>query len=303
MCRDVPSPTTTTNDGPTLRQHSEANNRKPPKCQTAFPHKRQKLILGPSDKKTAVRTTGAWQTKEVMHNTAGSGKQSALKPFLPESCHRGAESKESEHVCSLPLPQRGTAPCCPRAQTPRCCAAPLRTSARWEEGTDSVRNSPEPKRSTTDDGMGPELKGRTGGPSVRTQRKWCHAPPPLASPGERSVCDCQVKSNFEGGFGSPGVCAIEHGGCPGAVLEPDTPKHFGPLKGGWVGGGGWAGTKNTNRYIVPGLSFEGGIFNVQQTTFVPICPHGEERSMGPQNQKWLHNSYPLWGPGKMPRKN
>ena len=53
----------------------------------------------------------------------------------------------------------------------------------------------------------------------------------------------------------------------------------------------WAGSDNivarpqilphTNRYLVPGLSFEGGIFNEQQTTFVPICPHGGERSIWP----------------------
>ena len=67
--------------------------------------------------------------------------------------------------------------------------------------------------------------------------------------------------------------------------------------------GGWgAGTKNTNRYLVPGLSFEGRIFKEQQMTFVPIRPHGGERSMWPQNQKWLHKSCPLWGPEKMPRK-
>ena len=48
-------------------------------------------------------------------------------------------------------------------------------------------------------------------------------------------------------------------------------KHFGPLKGA-----GGAGTKNTNRYLMPELSFEGGIFNELQTTFVPICPHGGE---------------------------
>ena len=39
---------------------------------------------------------------------------------------------------------------------------------------------------------------------------------------------------------------------------------------------------HTNRYLVPGLSFEGGIFNEQQTTFVPICLHGGERSIWPQ---------------------
>ena len=40
---------------------------------------------------------------------------------------------------------------------------------------------------------------------------------------------------------------------------------------------------HTNRYLVLGLSFEGGIFNQQQTTFVPICPCGRERLMWPQN--------------------
>ena len=44
-------------------------------------------------------------------------------------------------------------------------------------------------------------------------------------------------------------------------------KIFGPLKGG---GGGW----DTSRYLAPGLSIEGGIFNEQQWTFVSICPHG-----------------------------
>ena len=86
----------------------------------------------------------------------------------------------------------------------------------------------------------------------------------------------------------------------GAQVQSLTPpKQFGPLKGGW-GVGGW---DHTNRYCVPVLSFEGGIFNEQQTTFVPICPHGGERSMWPQNQKWPHKSCPLGGPGKMPRKN
>ena len=65
---------------------------------------------------------------------------------------------------------------------------------------------------------------------------------------------------------------------------------------------GGAGTKNTDRYLVPGLTFEGRIFNEQQTTFVPTCPHSGERSMWPQNQKWLHKSCPLWGPEKMLRK-
>ena len=36
---------------------------------------------------------------------------------------------------------------------------------------------------------------------------------------------------------------------------------------------------STNRHLVPGLSFKGGIFNEQQIMFVPICPHGGERSM------------------------
>ena len=86
------------------------------------------------------------------------------------------------------------------------------------------------------------------------------------------------------------VLAHHHGGCPGAVLDPDTPQTFWPLEGGGGRGGGGAGTKNTNCYLMPGLSFEGGIFNEQQTTFVPICPHGGERSMWPLNQKWLHKS-------------
>ena len=51
-----------------------------------------------------------------------------------------------------------------------------------------------------------------------------------------------------------------------------TPRH--PLK---RGGGGW----DTNRYLVPGLSFEGGIFNEQQTTFVPICTHGPCKTLLP----------------------
>ena len=66
-------------------------------------------------------------------------------------------------------------------------------------------------------------------------------------------------------------------------------------------GGGGAGTKNTNRYLVPGLSFEGGMFNEQQH-LSPFVPMAGERLMWPQNQKWLHKSCPLWGPGKMPRK-
>ena len=89
------------------------------------------------------------------------------------------------------------------------------------------------------------------------------------------------------------------GGAQVQSLTPTPPKHSDPLKGG----GGVAGTKNTNRYLVPGLSFEGGVFNEQQTSFVPICPHGGERSMWPQKQKWLHKSCPLWGPAKMLRKN
>ena len=56
------------------------------------------------------------------------------------------------------------------------------------------------------------------------------------------------------------------GGAQVQFMTPTPPKHFDPLKGGRGG----AGTKNTNRYLVPRLSFEGGIFNQQQTTFVPI---------------------------------
>ena len=59
---------------------------------------------------------------------------------------------------------------------------------------------------------------------------------------------------------------------------------------------------HANRYLVLGLSFEDGIFNEQKTTFVPICPHGGERSIWPQNQKWLHKSCLLGGPSKVPRK-
>ena len=61
-------------------------------------------------------------------------------------------------------------------------------------------------------------------------------------------------------------------------MTPIPPKHFGPLKGGmggWVGGG----TKNTNRYLVPRLSFEGKSFKEQQTRFVPICPHGVQTTL------------------------
>ena len=55
------------------------------------------------------------------------------------------------------------------------------------------------------------------------------------------------------------------GGAQVQSLTPAPLKHFGPLKGrGW----------DTNHYLVPGLSFKGGIFNEQQTTFVPMCPHG-----------------------------
>ena len=56
------------------------------------------------------------------------------------------------------------------------------------------------------------------------------------------------------------------GGAQVQSLTPTTPKHVGPLKGGGRG----AGTKNTNRHLVPGLSFEGGFFNEQQRTFVPV---------------------------------
>ena len=59
---------------------------------------------------------------------------------------------------------------------------------------------------------------------------------------------------------------VPMGGAQVQSLTPTPPIHFGPLKGG--------GGKNTNRYLVPGLSFEGGIFNERQTIFVPICPHG-----------------------------
>ena len=45
-----------------------------------------------------------------------------------------------------------------------------------------------------------------------------------------------------------------------------TPPTFWPLERGRGGGGGW----DTKCYLVPGLSFKGGIFNEQQTTSVPI---------------------------------
>ena len=56
----------------------------------------------------------------------------------------------------------------------------------------------------------------------------------------------------------------------------------------------------TNHDLVPGLTFEGGIFNEQQT-FVPICPGGE-RSICSQNQKCLHKSCLLGGARKNAQK-
>ena len=51
------------------------------------------------------------------------------------------------------------------------------------------------------------------------------------------------------------VTAGAMGGAQVQSLTPTPPKHFRPVKGG-----GGAGTKNTNRYLVPRLSFQGGIF-------------------------------------------
>ena len=132
-----------------------------------------------------------------------------------------------------------------------------------------------------------------------------NARPNLSCPMGSPSLDKPFAANKSCARGHPRCFIHPMGGAQVQSLTPTPPEHFGPLKRG--GGGGWDQktplSPYTNRYLVPGLSFEGGIFNEQQTTFVPICPHGEERSMWPQNQKWLHKSCLLGGPGKMPRKN
>ena len=67
------------------------------------------------------------------------------------------------------------------------------------------------------------------------------------------------------------------GGTQVQSLTPTPPKHFGLLKGG--GGGG--------HQTLPRAGAE--LRRREQTTFVPICPHGGERSMWPQNQKCCTN--------------
>ena len=85
------------------------------------------------------------------------------------------------------------------------------------------------------------------------------------------------------------------GGAQVQSLTPTPRKHFGPLKGG---GGGWGGWDHTNRYLVSGLSFEGGIFNEQRTTFVPICPRGGKDRCGHKIRSGCTNPAFLGGQGK-----
>ena len=55
---------------------------------------------------------------------------------------------------------------------------------------------------------------------------------------------------------------------------------------------------HTNRYRVPGLSFEGGIFKEQQKTFLPrlVLPNAARMFKGQQQTTFLTQEYHRLGP-------